>query len=34
MGQSAHAAWRARFTWETIVADYERLFFDLVEEPS
>lgn len=34
MGQAAHAAWRARFTWETIVADYERLFVELVEERS
>ena len=32
MGQAAHAAWQARFTWETIVADYERLFVDLVEK--
>jgi glycosyltransferase involved in cell wall biosynthesis len=32
MGQAAHAAWRDRFTWEKIVSDYERLFFDLVEE--
>ena len=33
MGQAAHAAWQARFTWEKIVSDYERLFFDLVEAP-
>ena len=34
MGTAAHAAWRDRFTWEKIVSDYERLFFDLVEAPS
>ena len=34
MGQTAQDAWRARFTWEKIVSDYERLFFDLVEAPS
>lgn len=32
MGQCAHAAWRARFTWEKIVADYERLFLEIIEE--
>jgi glycosyltransferase involved in cell wall biosynthesis len=32
MGAAAHAAWRARFTWEKIVADYERLFFELMEK--
>jgi len=33
MANAAHAAWRERFTWETIVADYERLFLELVEGP-
>jgi len=32
MGTAARAAWRERFTWETIVADYERLFLEIVEE--
>jgi len=32
MGAAAHAAWRARFTWEKIVTDYERLFFELMEK--
>lgn len=32
MGEAAQAAWRERFTWEKIVADYERLFVGLMEK--
>ena len=33
MGAAAHAPWRARLSWEKIVTDYERLFFELGEAP-